>query len=78
MSYFDLTYSTSGIVTRFMPETEAGKSVWDKMNAADGNDVVFTMHLNSVLRQLRAAGYSVGKARMVKESNESLLAQLGL
>lgn len=69
----DLTYTQQGLFTRFIATSKSGEDAWkviaEKMN---GDAVIFSMHLKSVLRQLRKAGYKVSKAKPVtkKEMNK--------
>lgn len=72
----DLEYITSGLFTRFMPCTEAGNVAWREMASEDGVAAVLSIHANNVIGQLRRAGYSVGKAKPVKQSVDELLAEL--
>lgn len=73
----DITYTVDGMFTRFYPETDAGKKAWNAMNTPETpNACIPTMHLKNVLSQLRIAGYSVGKAKPVKVSDDELLAAL--
>ena len=75
----DLTYTTSGMFTAFIPETKAGEDTWRVMNAQVNGDRILTIHLPAVLRQLRAAGYKVAKAKRKKVSMgevDALLAEL--
>jgi len=76
MTNNDLTYSTSGLFTRFFPETEAGKVAWYQMNAEDGGDIIYTTHLPNVLAQLQSAGYTVGKAAPVSEEMLAMLEKM--
>ncbi len=64
----DLTYScTDGIWTRFCPESNAGVDAFNVMAAADPQGVVAFMpgQVPDVLKQLRAAGLTVRKAKPV-------------
>jgi len=74
----DLEYTTDGVFTRFMPCTKAGEAAWLEMSTeTDGSGTILTMHLPDVLRQLRAAGYSVRKARVTLSPDvDELLAEL--
>lgn len=75
----DLTYTTSGLVTSFIPETKAGEDAWRVMNADNGNDRIFTIHLPQVLNQLRKAGYKVAKAKKAAIGDiDAMLAELGV
>jgi hypothetical protein len=73
----DLEYTTTGLVTRFIPNTTAGENAWRIMNADNGNDVVFAVHTKNVISQLRKAGYSVSKAKKSTMSIDDILAELG-
>lgn len=72
----DLSYLSSGLFTTFFPETPAGADAWRVIAAGDGCGAVLTIHLPSVLAQLRKAGLSVGKAKPVMVSDDELLAEL--
>lgn len=74
----DLSYINTGMFTRFIPNTPAGEDAWRVMALEDGCVAVLTMHLDSVLRQLRKAGYSVGKDVPVRISDDELLTELGI
>ena len=77
----DLTYITTGLFTRFMPETKAGEAVWNEMAKDDGCAAVLSIHAKNVICQLRKAGYSVAKAKKAPawtSSDDELLAQLGV
>lgn len=73
----DLTYTTSGLFTRFYPETEAGKIAWLEMAGQEGVAAVLVQHTANVLGQLRRAGYSVTKAKLPDMSMDDILAELG-
>ena len=74
----DLEYTTDGLWTRFIPNTKAGEGAWYRIaELTDGSGAILTMHLPDVLRQLRAAGYSVRKARVtLSPDTDELLAEL--
>ena len=77
----DLEYDIKGFWTTFYPVTEAGHDAWMVIHeGTGGTDKILTMHLDSVLRQLRKAGYSVHKAKDPNPNmtDEELLAALGL
>lgn len=80
MKTFDLEYITTGLFTRFFPITAAGEDAWREMASHDAV-YIFTMHKAAVLAQLRAAGYSVEKAKKAKPVTileiDQLLAELG-
>jgi hypothetical protein len=73
----DLTYTQSGMFTRFMPESTAGEDAWREMaNAMNGVAAVLNFEASKVISQLRKAGYKVGKAKPVKISDDELLRAL--
>ena len=56
----DLFYLKQGLFTSFIPATSAGDHAWRAIAAqTGGTGKVFTAQLQSVLGQLRNAGYSV-------------------
>lgn len=56
----DLTYSKQGLFTAFFPKTDQGVEAWRAIaEKTEGTGKVFTRHLPSALKQLRAAGYIV-------------------
>ena len=65
----DLTYLTEGLFTSFFPCTPDGEQVWRAIAAhSNGSGKVFTVHLASTLRQLRAAGFTVSKENSLRDS----------
>ena len=76
MKQADLEYINTGFFTRFMPNTPAGEDAWRVMAKEDGVAAVLTAHAKSVIAQLRRAGYSVAKAKPVKESLDNILKEL--
>lgn len=65
---YDLTYLTTGLFTVFFPETKDGEYAFKTMCEELGNNSakILTRDLKSTLKQLRKAGYTVGKAKPVK------------
>jgi len=59
----DLTYrKVDGLFTAFYPETAAGQSAWNQMaEHTEGTGKVLTVHAQSVIAQLRKAGYAVAR-----------------
>ena len=57
----DLTYITKGLFTTIYPETEAGRVAWGQINEQTPGAKIYTSHLDVLLSDLRAAGYSVRK-----------------
>jgi hypothetical protein len=62
----DLEYITTGLFARFIPVTEAGATAWREMEAQGGAQIL-TAHLPQVLTQLRAAKYTVRRAKEVSD-----------
>lgn len=73
----DIEYANHGLFTRFYPNTKAGEVAWNEMAKEDGVAAVLTFEAKKVIAQLRAAGYTVAKAKKPTESIEDILAQLG-
>ena len=76
MEQVDITYSVDGMFTRFYPETPCGKDVWIEMAKEDGVAAVLNFEAQSIIRQIRKAGYKVAKAKPPVESIEDILKQL--
>jgi hypothetical protein len=55
----DLIYIEKGLFTTFIPETDQGIELYNQLG---DNTTIITIHLKSVLQQIRKAGYSVKKA----------------
>lgn len=73
----DIEYFTSGLFTRFVANTPAGEDAWREMAKDDGCAAVLSHHDKAVIAQLRAAGYSVAKAKpVVAISDDELLSLL--
>lgn len=77
----DITYHTEGLFTRFYPETKAGEELFrDFYIQNENSNAVLTVHLQQVLRQIRAAGYKVAKAKRVAkltpQAMDEMLAEL--
>ena len=78
----DFTYTTNGLFTSFIPHTPEAENAWRVMaQNNNGNATFFTVHLPSILKQLKDAGYTVRKARagkpVTEEEISALLAELG-
>lgn len=74
----DLEHITTGLFTRFIPCTPAGETAWRQMEAQGGAQIL-TAHLPAVLIQLRAAGYTVRRARKVGDLEfQNILEELGI
>lgn len=81
MKQSDIEYYNDGLFIRFMPNTQDGVSVWNTIAADnDGVAAVLAIHGEAVIRQIKAAGYSVSKARKVSMADinmdDELLAEL--
>lgn len=73
----DLEYTTSGMFTAFIPNTTAGEQAWRAIaEQTEGTGKILTFHLKATLRQLRAAGYTVKKAKPVPVDINALMAEL--
>lgn len=80
MTKSDLTYFTNGLFTLFLPNTKAGEYVWREMLSREGGggDVIYTIQLASVLKQIRRAGYTVTKAKPITaKQRANIFAELG-
>lgn len=73
----DLTYKEMGLFTLFLPESPKGEIAWKTIAAhTDGTGKVFTVHAKSTIMQLRAAGYSVIKAKKITVTDDELYTAL--
>lgn len=69
----DLTYITTGMFTRFIPQTDAGEDAWRTMaEKLNGDALVLNIHLKSTLSQLRKAGYKVKKSNPKPVTQEEI------
>lgn len=75
----DLEYKTNGIFTMFFANTDIGAAAYGAIAAANGGiGNIPTAHLDSTMRQLRAAGITIKKYRACKLEGDDLLADLGI
>lgn len=74
----DIEYITTGLFTRFMPNTPAGEDAWREMAKDGGCAAVLSIHAQNVIGQLRRAGYKVAKAKKPTQSINEILAELGV
>lgn len=74
----DLEYTTNGLFTRFYPNTPAGEDAWREMAMEDGVAAMLSMHVKSVIAQLRGAGYTVARAKKSSQTIDEILAELGV
>lgn len=72
----DLEYQTSGMFTRFVSNTPAGEDAWRVMAESGNCGAVLTIHLQSVLRQIRKAGLTVSKAKPPTSNIDDIFAEL--
>lgn len=72
----DLETHDDGLFTCFLPNTEAGRAAWRVLAADDGSGKVLTIHAASVIRQLRQAGYSVGRRKARAIDADAVLAEM--
>lgn len=74
----DIEYSNDGLWTRFYTNTEAGEIVWRELAKSDGVAAVLTIHAKTVIAQIKAAGYSIRKAKPVSDLQiNKILDELG-
>lgn len=57
----DINFYRDGMFTNFVPNTEQGENVIRQMLEQSGATKVLSIHADSVIRQIKAAGYSVRK-----------------
>lgn len=74
----DIEYSNHGLFTRFYSNTPAGETVWREMAKQDGVAAVLSFEAKKVIAQIRAAGYSVAKAKKSTQSIDQILEELGV
>jgi len=75
----DLIWHDQGLLTAFIPTSKAGEKAWAAM--AEDNGKVLFVHRQSVISQLKKAGYTVRKGNPPKLDSiedDNLLAQLGI
>lgn len=59
----DLTYTDDGMFANFTPASKAGETAWNEMAKENGGTgKVLSIHAESTIAQLKAAGYTVEKA----------------
>jgi hypothetical protein len=75
----DLSYFNTGMFSGFIANTPAGEDAWRELaKQSEGSGKFLTQHMAGIIRQLRAAGYSVAKAKPIKAGEiDELLAALG-
>ncbi|MBP9786056.1 MAG: hypothetical protein KBC72_00490 [Acinetobacter sp.] len=73
----DLEYADAGLFTRFYPNTKAGEALWREMAKDDGVAAVLSIHKKSTLNQIRAAGYTITKAKPTNLTMDDILKELG-
>lgn len=79
----DIEYINQGLFCAFIPVTKTGETAFNQMAVqTDGTGKVLTIHLQSTIKQLRQAGYKVGKAKkqqkLTGEQADDMLRELGL
>lgn len=74
---YDIVYIKDSMFTRFIPNTVQGESLWRDLYNQNGlSNAVLNIDAARVIRQIQAAGYSVGKASKPKESINDILKEL--
>lgn len=72
----DLSYTQSGLFTRFYANTADGEYVWREMAKEDGIAAVLNRHAKSVISQIRAQGYTVNKEPKSSQTIDDILKEL--
>jgi hypothetical protein len=75
----DISYrQVDSMFTAFYPDSKAGEGAWKIINAMPGSEggKILSQHADSVIEQLRAAGYVVTEAAPVTESADEIHAAL--
>lgn len=76
----DLSWRDDGLFTLFLPNTKAGEDAWRVLAAhTEGTGKVFSHHAGDVIRQLHAAGYTIGRLPVHRASpaeDDALFAEL--
>lgn len=72
----DISYRADDMFTTFLPDTAAGEDAWRVINATEGSEggKVFNQHADSVIAQLRAAGFVVSEAAPLTDIDDDALA----
>lgn len=78
MKATDIFYKDEGLFTSFIPESDAGISLWKQLaEHTDGTGKVFTIHAESTIKQMRDAGYTVRKHKpMSKKETDQIYSEL--
>lgn len=76
----DLTYFKAGMFSGFVANTPAGEDAWRELaKQSQGTAKFLTHHMAGIIRQLRAAGYSVAKVKPIKAGEiDALISALGM
>lgn len=74
----DLVYLKQGLFTAFISQSKAGDDAWRELaSKTGGTGKVYTIQLAATLSALRAAGYTVSKAKKPSEKEiDGLMAEL--
>ena len=74
----DLVYRKQGLFTAFIPQSKAGEDAWRELaKQTEGTGKVFTAQLPATLAALRAAGYTVSRAKKPSKGEiDDLMAEL--
>lgn len=74
----DIEYRNDGMFTRFYPNTAAGEAVWREMAKQDGVAAVMGFEAAKVIKQIRASGYTVAKAKKPEMTIDQILNELSI
>lgn len=73
MKESDFSYINQGIFTLFLPNNGKAVEAWKLIaEQTDGTGKVFTHHAKSTVAQLKKAGYTVSKTKLVKITDADL------
>lgn len=75
----DLIYFNAGMFSGFVANTPAGEEAWRELaGKSEGTAKFLTPHMAGIIRQLKASGYTVAKAKPIKDGEiDELLSSLG-
>lgn len=79
----DIVYINQGLFTAFIPQTVAGEAVFNAMaEDTHGTGKVLSVHAKAVIQQIKARGYTVGKAPKIKaltaDELDEMMRELGI
>jgi len=73
----DISYKNYGLFTQFYPESKSGEQAYNELASQnEGVANILTIHSKDVIKQLRQAGYKVGKTKPCNMSIDDILKEL--